>query len=619
MRFAIVATCALVVVVVAVGVARAEADGCDALARAASEEIARLRMEKAEGERAMETLREQGEAIRRGYNEAAEKLKKINHEGVQTREANAKKVRELERAESEARGEAKRNADALRALEMTIESMKEELEKATMGDSTRLSMCEARLKAAEEAWVPKWVQRRAEPVTASATQALEFGKAKGAQAVDFGKKNTVRVVKAGSAVSTKVVNAGKTHAASVVKAGKTHAASVVKAGKKHAASVVNVGKTHTAKVMNAGKAQTAKVVDVGKAQTAKAFNVGKSAVDVAVKKVSKLKELKDDVKQARLLYDQRSGSKTTTKLPEKFTTRQFVRVLALGDEFGALMKTIASKLSLVPIKNAIIVKFEGMYTALQNLHRERFVPFSSSVRALTTKHVGVLVAGCIIDALSRIPEDTLARLPFKFPKFTVDALAPRVADGIWTIFFAYVAYKVIKDIFFSPPNEFSASYTIMKVPDQEGFDVVVHLPKVRSLNEVQLEFDATWNQLKIECKEAGHSEFIFVPKCRTGIKRWAQPEPKFLDGEEILLVELRPLNLSRSASRKEGAEQMQPAPRNDAPFVPFAAVPRRSSLEPTTVEPVKKAPARKASREKPTVAAPTARASKTASKKSSRN
>jgi hypothetical protein len=519
---------------------------CDA-GCAPMKEIEKIEKEKAKLERASETLRAQGETLRKEVSDAAEKVKKMNAEAAEVREANSKRVKELERAEAEARAEAKRNAEAVRALEKKIASAQEELELTKASESTRLSMCESRASAAEEAWVPVWLQRHAEPVTDAATQALEFGKAKSAEIVDFSQQKT---------------------------------AQVVNFGKEHIPKVVNAGKEQTAKVISIGKEQTAKVISVGKEHTTKVLNAGKGAVDVAVNKMAALKELKDDLKQARLIHEKRVGKKKNDKqLPKKFTTRQAVRAFDLADEFSTLMSSIMAKLSLKPIKDRIVSEYTRIYAALQKSYRERFIPFTEDVRSGTAKHVGVPIAGYIIAGVASIPAETASKLPFSVPKFTIDALSVRVADFIWIVILSYIAMKILKDIFIIPSNEFVSTYQIMKVPEEQGVDVVVHLPNVHSIDEVQFSFDPTWNQLTIDCDEAGHSEFITVPKCKTGIKRWAQPEPKFLDGEEILLVELRPVNLARSLSRKE-------AP-SDVPFTPFAAVPKRADA----VAPAKKAAA----------------------------
>lgn len=519
-------------------------------------EIEKIEKEKAKLERASETLRAQGEMLRKEVSDAAEKVKKMNAEAAEVREANSKRMKELERAEAEARAEAKRNADAVRALEKKIASTQEELELTKASDSTRLSMCESRASAAEEAWVPVWLQRRAEPVTDAATQALEFGKVKGAEIVDFSKQKTAKVIDF---------------------------------GKEHIPKVVNAGKEHTSKVISVSKEQTAKVISVGKEHTAKVLNVGKDAVDVAVNKMSALKDLKDDLKQARLIHEKRRGkTKSHKQLPKKFTTRQAVRAFDFADDASAVLSRIMAKLALTPIKDRIVDECTRIYQAFQKSCRERFIPFSKDVRSGTAKHIGVPIAGYIIAGIASIPAETIAKLPFNIQKLTIDALSMLVADFVLIVFFSYVAMKVVKKIFITPANEFDATYQIMKVPEQQGVDVVVYLPNVYSIDEVRFNFDATWNQIQIECDDAGHSEIITVPKCKTGIKRWAQPEPKFLDGEEILLIELRPVNLARSSlSRKE--------PPSDVPFTPFAAVPRRTATAaavPAKAAPVKRVSAR---------------------------
>jgi hypothetical protein len=110
----------------------------------------------------------------------------------------------------------------------------------------------------------------------------------------------------------------------------------------------------------------------------------------------------------------------------------------------------------------------------------------------------------------------------------------------------------------------------MKVPDEDGVDVLIRLPNVESMNEVDFKFDQTWNQIHIDADEAGHSELIVVPKCKTGVKRWGKPSPIFLEGEETILVELRPVGASARAQRA-AAEPV----RETVSATPFAPVAKK--------------------------------------------
>ena len=214
-----------------------------------------------------------------------------------------------------------------------------------------------------------------------------------------------------------------------------------------------------------------------------------------------------------------------------------------------------------------------IFSALAKSYRERFIPMTRDVRAATTKHVGVRLATLFLTAVGRIPAEHARKIPIDFSKYTVDQLAPKIADGLWTVILGGVALFILLDIFVFPDYTSGATYSFMKVPDEDGVDVLIRLPNVESMNEVEFKFDQTFNQIHIDADEAGHSELIVVPKCKTGVKRWGKPSPIFLEGEETILVELRPVGASARAQRAA------PEPvRETVSATPFAPVAKKQTV-----------------------------------------
>ena len=177
-------------------------------------------------------------------------------------------------------------------------------------------MLEEQVQLAEEAWVPIWLQRRAEPVTKRAKEAVEIGKKTTAQAVEIGKKTTAQAVKLGQEKTARAVEFGKENIPKVVQA-------VEKQTKK----VVEVSKEQTAKVVNAANERIPHVVNAGKEQTAKLVNAGKGVVDGVSKtvgqipkKVKVLKELKQDFKEAKAIHEKKLK---TGKPPEEVSAKVF--------------------------------------------------------------------------------------------------------------------------------------------------------------------------------------------------------------------------------------------------------------------------------------------------------
>jgi hypothetical protein len=171
----------------------------------------------------------------------------------------------------------------------------------------------------------------------------------------------------------------------------------------------------------------------------------------------------------------------------------------------------------------------------------------------------------------------IAKLPFNASAYTVEELAAKLADGLWAIILSIIAIAILRDIFIVPSDETVATYTIMKVPEQNGVDVLIRLPRVESMDEIDFRFDAAFNEISIDAEDAGHSELISVPKCKTGIKRWAKPEPVFLEGEEVVLVELRPVG-----SKTSNGQTRREADPTPPPSIPFAAVSKRAAANKKT-------------------------------------
>jgi hypothetical protein len=165
-------------------------------------------------------------------------------------------------------------------------------------------------------------------------------------------------------------------------------------------------------------------------------------------------------------------------------------------------------------------------------YRERFIPFTRTVRAATAKHVGIKLATLILS----LPSDVLEKIPVDLSTYGVEKIAEKIADGIWIVVVSVVVVAILRDIFIEYPDGHAATYSFMKVPEENGVDVLIHLPRVESMDEVEFQFDQTFNQITIDAEDAGHSELIVVPKCKIGVKRWAKPSPVFLEDEEVVLL-----------------------------------------------------------------------------------
>jgi hypothetical protein len=510
-------------------------------------------------EKTKTALEHERDALKKDSNKAKEQAmqaKKKFEEVSKAREANAARVKELEASAAEAATEAKKYQASMEKLEKQIATTMKELETVRQSESARVAMLEAQLHEAQEAWVPVWLQRRAEPVTKATMDAVEKTKQTTARTVEATRQQTARVVEMGKTQIPKVVNAGK----------------------EQTMKVVNAGKEQTMKVVNAGKEHIPKVVNVGKEQTAKVVQAGKNAVGKVSEQLTVLKELKADMKEARLIHEKRmkKGAKSAKSIPEKFTTRQAVRALQMMDQFETSLTGFVAKMLkggiFKRIYNAVKNEIVRIFSALAKSYRERFIPMTRDVRAATTKHVGVRLATLFLTTLARIPSEHAQKIPIDFSKYTVDQLAPKIADGLLTVILGGVALIILLDItrpFFRDYTS-RATYSFMKVPDEDGVDVLIRLPNVESMNEVDFKFDQTWNQIHIDADEAGHSELIVVPKCKTGVKRWGKPSPIFLEGEETILVELRPVGASARAQRA-AAEPV----RETVSATPFAPVAKK--------------------------------------------
>ena len=511
--------------------AERERDAFQSDAAARAEEVTTIR----------EEMRTRAEEAKR----AAKEMKRVNA-------ALSAAESELSAAAADAKATETRRAAETRALEDKIENLRDELARTKQRDSLRVKMLEEKLLTAEEAWVPVWFQRRTEPARQRAAQAIEVGKKKTQEAVEIGQKKTAEAVRFGKENIPKVVDA------------------VEKKTKK----VVEVGKEQTVKVVNAANEHIPKVVNAGKDAVGK---VSKHVGEIP-KKMKVLKELKADLKEARKIHDAKMKTgKAPKKLPKKFSTRQAMRALDLMEESSSLWRHVVSKISTVGILNKIVAPVKGevvrIYSALHKSYHKRFIPWTQRVRAATAKSVGTKLATLILN----LPADVIAKLPFNASAYTVEELAAKLADGLWAIILSIIAIAILRDIFIVPSDETVATYTIMKVPEQNGVDVLIRLPRVESMDEIDFRFDAAFNEISIDAEDAGHSELISVPKCKTGIKRWAKPEPVFLEGEEVVLVELRPVGSKTSNGRTR--READPTP---PPSVPFAAVNKRAAANKKT-------------------------------------
>lgn len=516
-------------------------------------EIKALEKTKTALEHERDALKKDSTKAKDQANQAKKKFEEVS----KARDASAARVKELEASAAEAATEAKKYQASVEKLEKQIAATMKELETVRQSESARVAMLEAQLHEAQEAWVPVWLQRRAEPVTKATMDAVEKTKQTTARTVEATKQQTARVVEMSKEHIPKVVNAGKEQTMKVVKA----------------------GREQTVKVVNAGKERIPKVVNAGKEQTAKVVQAGKNAVGKVSEQLTVLKELKADLKEARLIHEKRTkkGAKSAKPIPEKFTTRQAVRALQMMDQFESGLTGFVARILKAGIfkgmYNAVKNEIVRIFSALAKSYRERFIPMTRDVRAATTKHVGVRLATLFLTTVSRIPAEHAQKIPIDFSKYTVDQLAPKIADGLWTVILGGVALFILLDIFVFPDYTSGATYSFMKVPHEDGVDVLIRLPNVESMNEVEFKFDQTFNQIHVDADEAGHSELIVVPKCKTGVKRWGKPSPIFLEGEETILVELRPVGASARAQRAA------PEPvRETVSATPFAPVAKKQTV-----------------------------------------
>ena len=522
--------------------AERERDAFQSDAAARAEEVTTIR----------EEMRTRAEEAKR----AAKEMKRVNA-------ALSAAESELSAAAADAKATETRRAAETRALEDKIENLRDELARTKQRDSLRVKMLEEKLLTAEEAWVPVWFQRRTEPARQRAAQAIEVGKKKTQEAVEIGQKKTAEAVRFGQKKTAEAVRFGKENIPKVVDAVEKKTKKVVEVGKEQTVKVVNAANEHIPKVVNAGKDAVGKV----------SKHVGEIP-----KKMKVLKELKADLKEARKIHDAKMKTgKAPKKLPKKFSTRQAMRALDLMEESSSLWRHVVSKISTVGILNKIVAPVKGevvrIYSALHKSYHKRFIPWTQRVRAATAKSVGTKLATLILN----LPADVIAKLPFNASAYTVEELAAKLADGLWAIILSIIAIAILRDIFIVPSDETVATYTIMKVPEQNGVDVLIRLPRVESMDEIDFRFDAAFNEISIDAEDAGHSELISVPKCKTGIKRWAKPEPVFLEGEEVVLVELRPVGSKTSNGRTR--READPTP---PPSVPFAAVNKRAAANKKT-------------------------------------
>ena len=519
------------------------------------------------------TLARERDAIKSDYDGLTKDLERVRREAKEAVRAATARATAAESERDRAKADGERRRSDAETMEKRLEQTMKELDKVRSSESRRVKMLEEQVQLAEEAWVPIWLQRRAEPVTKRAKEAVEIGKKTTAQAVKLGQEKT----------------------AQAVEFGKENIPKVVQAVEKQTKKVVEVSKEQTAKVVNAANERIPHVVNAGKEQTAKLVNAGKGVVGGVSKtvgqipkKVKVLKELKQDFKEAKAIHEKKlKTGKPQKKYPQKFSTRQAVRALELTTEAKSLWRVVTAKISAAGFLRGIFTlvkdEFNRIFNAVKKSYRERFIPFTQTVRAFTAKHVGIKLATLILG----LPTDVLQKIPFNLSSYGVEKLSVKIADGIWTVIVSIFVIAILRDIFIIPENSYAATYSFMKVPEENGVDVLIRLPRVESMDEVDFQFDQTFNQITIDAEQAGHSELIVVPKCKIGVKRWAKPSPIFLEGEEVVLVELRPVGSGRDRS---SIADTQPPRAPSALFQPFAPVTKRA------------APKKKASADKVTTA-----------------
>ena len=363
---------------------------------------------------------------------------------------------------------------------------------------------------------------------------------------------------------------------------------VVNVGREHTVNVANAGMENFPKVVNAGKETMAQIINAVKERMALVVNAGKDMVNTFTEKLNMLKEIKAELKAARQFHEKNQNKKTKDKsYPEEFTTRQAVRAFEMLDTCVSTAAAVVSKISFAGIFDAIKGKLIRMYDALKISLRTRFIPWTKTVRTWTTERVGVKLAVWFLTGLSRVPPEYLNKLPINVNGYSVHSLAPNIADGFLLSIVGASMLMILMGIF--RKDEFAATHKILNVP--EGLDVLIRLPKVESMSEVKFTFDAYWNQIWIKADKHGHRELIEVPKCKVGVKQWAEPSPVFLDGEETILVELRPAGVAKKAQNhtvqdepkpKVTADKVTSVARTSTPFAPVtnrpAAVRKTNSL-----------------------------------------
>ena len=573
---------ALAVVVVVMmmsfgGVARAQTceDGC-----APRGEVARAT-------EAAERARRERDAVREEHARAKEELDRAVKEIGEVKS----RAQTLEREKAAVETDLKRQTSDLKTLERELQSARQELDRTKASESKRVKELEARLNAAEEAWAPVWLQRRA-------TQAVEVGKERAELIVRASQEHTARAVEFGKENIPKVVQAVEKRTKKVVEVGMEQTKRVVDVSREQTMKVVEVSREQTKKVIDVANEQLPKVVKTGKEQTAKLVNVGRGVVDKVShevghisKKITILKELKQDLKEARQIHDARlKTGKHSKTMPTKFSTRQAVRAFDMLDEFATFCRRISIVGFFKAVARIIKNQFVRIFFASKDYYHERIIPATEKLRAATAIHIGTKLAPFVLD----IPFEALQK---HLSGYTSVELANKIADALLLTVASSVIVLTLWQLFFKPLDENAATYTIMKVPEEHGLDVIVRLPHVESMDQVEIRFDQTWNQISIDAEAAGfrHSEFIEVPKCKTGIKRWAKPAPKFLDGEEIVLIELRPVRI-RANGKIEQADIAEPPPPPKNPFAPvgnrapFAPVMKQPTTKPQKQPSIEKAP-----------------------------
>lgn len=550
-RWTAAATTAMVMTVVMSLTSTARGETCGT-GCAPNSEIARATRVAAEADKARARSVEESKIAREGLERAKREVKET---GV--------KMLALEREMENVRTTLKQSQSESASLERTLAETREELARSKASDSARVRALEERLIAAEEAWAPVWLRRRADKIVKTSQEQT-------ARAVQFGKEKIPEVVNAAKARTKKVVETSKEHTTKMIQASKERTKKVVDAANEHFPKVVKASREQTTKLVNAGRGVVGKV---------------SQEVGHISEKLTVLKDLKDDLKEARKIHEKKSKTgKEPKRYPEKFSTRQAVRAYELADEFAAASRAGKASATRVVVSTKEASK-KGLQRARVAMKEqlERLKPMTERLRTATKKHVGVKLVPYVL----AIP---VAALQKELSGYNTYQLAERIADTLLTLIATVILLMIVKVLFFSPLDENAATYSIMKVPQENGVDVIIRLPGVESMDEIDFRFDQTFNQIHIDTDETRHSELIVVPRCKIGIKRWARPEPKFLDGEEVLLVELRPIQL-RANGTVHSDDIMEPPPPPRQPFAPRNSKP---------FEPVSKraAPRKKASTEK---------------------